>query len=836
MHHTRNRPWSISLHLLRLLCFFALISPAYAADVQPPASPERIKFFENKVRPLLADNCFSCHAEKKQKGQLRLDSLEAVLKGGKNGVVMTPGKPESSRLITAINYKDEDLQMPPDGQLAAEQIQILTDWIKMGAPWSDTPTATTPLKGKHRTINDADRAFWSFQPVKNPSVPSVPDQASWCKTPVDNFILAKLEAESLTPAPEAERIALIRRATFDLHGLPPTPEEVDAFVNDASPAAYDKLIDRLLASPRYGEHWARHWLDVVRYAESDGFKQDAYRPNAWRYRDYVVKAFNDDKPYDRFVREQLAGDEIAPNEPDVIVATGYLRHGGYEYNQRDVPKQWQQILDDVTDVTGDAFLGLSMGCARCHDHKFDPILQADYYRLQSFLAPMVQRDDVPLATETQKADHAAKMDVWLATAAPIQEQIKAIERSAFEKNTAAFIKKFPPEMQAIIHKPAAERSPLEEQWAELAIRQINDQTENPQPKLPAAEQEKYSALKKQLTELEAERPKPLAQGLLVSDVGTTPPQVVLPNDPAHPLEPKYLSVLENQNLVLPVITPTATTTGRRTALANWLTQPDHPLTTRVIVNRIWQYHFGKGLVATSSDFGRLGSPPSHPDLLDYLAHRFVETDWSIKQMQRLIMTSATYRQSALRPMPEQARVKDPENRWLWRMNSRRLDAEQVRDSILAASGELKLGTGGPGSDLNDTRRTIYTKTTRNNRDPLLDVFDAPESYGSIPARNVTTTATQALFMMNANWPLKRASALAARVQHEALSADPAAVVTAAYRHAFGRVPSATETEAALTFLQSRHSKSPATQPTDTEPGLIDFCHALLNSNEFIYVD
>ncbi len=387
---------------------------AHAAD-GPVLSPARQQqFFESQVRPLLADNCFNCHAEKKQKGGLRLDSAASLLKGGKHGAVITPGKPELSKLITAVSYKDEDLQMPPDDQLSAAQVAVLTQWVRMGAPWPATagPLAASIGPRKHRVITDADRKFWSFQPVKDPTVPvfdGAADLDRWCRDPIDRFVAAKLRNEGLTPAPEADRVTLIRRATFDLHGLPPTPAEVEAFVNDPDPDAYEQLIDQLLASPRYGERWGRHWLDLVRYAESDGFKQDAYRPNAWPYRDYVIKAFNDDKPYDRFVTEQLAGDETAPGDPDALVATGYLRHGVYEYNQRDVPKQWSQMLNDETDVTADVFLGVSMGCARCHDHKFDPILQTDYFRLQAFFAPMLPRDNLARAsTEEQRQYESAK--------------------------------------------------------------------------------------------------------------------------------------------------------------------------------------------------------------------------------------------------------------------------------------------------------------------------------------------------------------------------------------------------------------------------------------------
>lgn len=770
------------------------------------------------MRPLLVDNCFECHSDKKQKGGLRLDSLAALLKGGKNGLVVTPGKPETSKLITAVLYKDEDLQMPPDDPLKPEQVKLLIEWVKMGTPWSDTPAVASgnaPLgKGKHRIITDKDRAFWSFQPVKDVTPPELKEVGAWGANPIDRFVLAKLRAEGLSPAAEADRVTLIRRATFDLIGLPPTPAEIDAFVHDNSSDAYEKLIDRLLASPRYGERWAQHWLDLVRYAESDGYRQDAYRPNVWPYRDYVVKAFNQDKPYDRFITEQLAGDELASGDPDVVVATGYLRHSIYEYNQRDVPQQWTQTLNDVTDVTGDVFMGLSMGCARCHDHKFDPILQADYFRLQSFFTPMLPRNDLPLATKKEKEDYDRALAAWEKKTADVRHQLEEVEKPSIHSAQIAAIKKFPEDMQVILRKTPAERTPLEEQLAQLAERQIYDQNENAVPKLKGAALEKFTALKKQLGEMEADRPKSLLRALVVSDVGTVAPPTIIPGDPSHPVDPGSLTVLDH-SLPFAAPVPTPNSTGRRLALAKWLTEPGNPLTTRVMVNRIWQYHFGRGLVATSSDFGRLGTPPTHPELLDWLARQFVQDGWSIKKMHRLIMTSATYRQAALRPMPEVARLHDPEDRWLWRMGTRRLDAAQIRDAMLSVSGELITDAGGPSAEPTAPKRTIYTKALRNTRDPVLDVFDSPDTFGSAPLRNVTTTANQALLMINGDWPLKRAAAFASRLRREVKSADPYALVDAAYRNAYGREPEPQEREAAVKFLSRQVAGGEAVVENET---------------------
>jgi hypothetical protein len=678
-----------------------------------------------------------------------------------------------------------------------------------------------PLRAKGLPIADSDRAFWSFQPVKVPTVPAARDD-HWSRNPIDHFIVEALSRRNLAPANEADRITLIRRATFDLHGLPPTPAEVDAFVADQSPDAYEKLIDRLLASPRYGEREARLWLDLVRYAESDGFKQDSYRPNAWPYRDYVIKSFNDDKPYDRFVTEQLAGDEVAPDDASVIVATGYLRHTPYEYNQRDVPKQWSEMLNDVTEVTGDALLGLSVGCARCHDHKFDPISQKDYFRLQAFFASMLPHDEMYLATREQQVKHAEAMREWDRKTAELRAQIASIEAPYVRKTQEIALAKFPPETQAILAMTPEQRSPFQRQLAWLANRQVYDVDENPPVKIDDKKlKEEHDRLKKQLATYDAEKPAPLQKGQLMTDVGPVAPPTFVPGNSMEALEPAVPSVLSE--LKLPPILATTSSTGRRTALAKWITDPRNPLTARVIVNRVWQQHFGRGIVATSSDFGHLGEIPTHPELLDWLASEFVKSgQWKFKQLHRLVMTSATYHQASVGATSELARKIDPDNRLLSHMTTRRLDAEQVRDAMLAVSGELSSDGGGPSVDSSTPRRSIYTKAIRNTPDRVLEAFDAPESFCSVASRNCTTTATQSLLMMNGDWPLRRAEAFAARVKREAKTAD--ASVEAAYRLAYGRKPSAQERDTATKIL----SASPERQT--------DLCHAILSSNEFLYVD
>ena len=461
---------------------------------------EQIRFFETEVRPVLTGNCLKCHGPEKQKGGLRLDSAEAALRGGESGLAVVPGKPLESLLIEAINH--EGLEMPPNGQLAAEQRAALIRWVEMGAPWpgaaGPATVASTTTPSRERTISDQDRAFWSFQPPHRPEVPAVTD-SGWSRNPIDRFVFAGLAAAGLDPAPDADRRALIRRVHFDLTGLPPTPEEIEAFAADSSPMAFEALVDRLLASPRYGERWARHWLDLVRYAESDGYNQDAYRPQAWLYRDYMIRALNADKPYDRLVLEQLAGDELAPGDPEMTIATSYFRLGTYEYNQSDVREQFRTILDDITDVTADVFLGLGMGCARCHDHKYDPILQKDYYRLQAFFAPLLPRDDLPLAGATEVLEYQRKLAVWEEMTAAIRQQIDAIERPYRERLANVGLKKVPPDVRELVRKSLAERTPLEQQIVFFANRLIDrERAKFKGSSLKGEQGQRWQALQKQL--------------------------------------------------------------------------------------------------------------------------------------------------------------------------------------------------------------------------------------------------------------------------------------------------------------------------------------------------
>jgi Protein of unknown function (DUF1549)/Protein of unknown function (DUF1553)/Planctomycete cytochrome C/Concanavalin A-like lectin/glucanases superfamily len=764
---------------------------------------EEAEFFEKQVRPILSERCYSCHsdAQKKTKGGLVVDSLAGLLQGGDSGPAIVPGEPDKSKLIEAIRYANDDFQMPPKGKLPEAEIDILTKWVKLGAKWPNAGKTSARTPGK---ITDDDRKWWAFQPVRRPNPPAVPHPASAIRNEIDRFVLAKLDAAKLTPAPEADRRTLIRRVTFDLTGLPPKPEEVDAFVTDPDPRAYETLVDRLLASPRFGERSARLWLDLVRYADSDGYRIDDYRPTAWRYRDYVIDAFNADKPYDRFIREQIAGDELFPDNPEATIATGYLRHWVYEYNQRDVRSQWNLILDDVTDTTGDVFLGLGLQCARCHDHKFDPILQKDYFRLRAFFANLLPRDDQIAATDPERAGHAVKMAEWESKTAKIRAELDTIEGPYRKKAADGAITKFPVDIQAMIRKPVAARTPYEHQLAELAYRQVTYEHDRLERNLKGADKERAIALRKELAAFDAIKPAPLPVAFSATDVGVQSPTVTIPKRGEAAIDPGYITLLDDKPAT---IVPGPASSGRRSALARWLTDPANPLTARVMVNRIWQQHFGRGLAANASDFGRLGDLPTHPELLDWLAAEFVapaapNAAWSMKHLHRLMVTSAAYRRTASHPNATSAtagRLADPENKLLWRGTVRRLDAEQIRDSLLAVTGELNLKAGGPGSPNTEPRRTIYTRIMRNTRDPLTDVFDTPVWFNSASSRDTTTTPVQSLLLFNGQTLLQRSRALAERISKDE-PADPAKRIDTLYRLAFGRMPTTEERALATGFL------------------------------------
>jgi hypothetical protein len=788
------------MNRLRLFPSLVLLSgfvalPAWAADED--AQRAAMTFFEKEVRPILVERCFECHSNTKQKGGLRVDHIGYLKTGGDTGPAVVPGQPEKSALMEAIRWTNEDFQMPPKnngGKMPDAQIAVIEKWIKMGAPWPED--ASKKVVVTEGGFTEEQRNYWFFQPVKKVSPPDAGGQ--WVRNDVDRFIAAKQAEMKLKPAPEADRHELARRVYFDLHGLPPTKEQIDAFVNDQDPKAYEKLVDELLASPRYGERWAQHWLDLVRYAESDGYNADAYRPSVWPYRDYVIKSLNDDKPYNQFVKEQLAGDEMAPNDPNVLIATAFLRHPVYEWNQRDARGQWDIILTDMTDTTGELFLGLSMGCAHCHNHKFDPILQKDYYRLRAFLAPVKWRDDMTLATTAEKKAFAEQQAKWEAATAEIRGKMEALTGKALASKVEGALTKFTDELQVMARKPFEKRDALERQLAGLIERQMDYEKVrfDPMKSLKTDEAKaEYKALETELKKFDELKPKPLMEAFVATDASpVAPPVAIKTRKGEQQIEPGFLSIIDTS---LPKIKATKTSTGRRTALAEWITRPDNQLSTRVIVNRVWQYHFGRGIVATASDFGKLGEPPTHPELLDYLTTKFVKGGWHLKPLHREIMLSAAYRQTARHEPDEVALKVDPSNRYLWRFNPRRLDAEQVRDALLAVSGELDAAAGGPAGDGNATRRSVYTMKKRNNPNELLRALDMPAGFASTAERQSTTTPTQALQLLNGDWLLARARKLASRVEG----------IDDAWMAVLGRPPTPKEKATAEAFLKKRAGKT-----------------------------
>ena len=555
---TRSR---LPTFLFLLTCLTTGVS--FAAD--DDAARSALKFFENDVRPILVKRCYDCHSQTKQKGGLRVDNIGYLKAGGDTGPALVAGHPEKSALVEAIHYANADFQMPPKSRLPDAEIAILEKWIKIGAPWPEDSTAKVVMT--EGGFTEEQRNYWFFKPVAKVSPPKV--TSAWVRNDIDRFIVAKQMEMKLDPAAEADRNELVRRVYFDLHGLPPTREEIDLFVNDKDPRAYEKLVDELLASPQYGERWAQHWLDLVRYAESDGYNADAYRPSVWPYRDYVIKSFNNDKPYDQFVREQLAGDEIAPNDPDVLIATCFLRNPVYEWNQRDVRGQWDIILTDMTDTTGELFLGLSMGCAHCHNHKFDPILQKDYYRLRAFLAPVQWRDDMKLATPAEKKAYEEQQAKWETATADIRAKMDAMTKPLLEPKVERALTRFTDDLQEMVRKPDPQREALEKQLAGLCQRQLEQvrDTFDPLKSLKTDEQkEQYTALVAELKKFDGIKPKPLLDAFVATDTGTKAPSVSLKTRKGEQeIAPGFLTLLEPKE---PEIKPIGNSTGRRTVLAN----------------------------------------------------------------------------------------------------------------------------------------------------------------------------------------------------------------------------------------------------------------------------
>jgi mono/diheme cytochrome c family protein/cytochrome c553 len=919
--------------------------PAQAAD---SPTPEQIEFFEKRIRPLFVSHCFECHGPDRVKGGLRLNSGDAMRRGGDSGPVIVAGKPEESLLIEAVGHRS-DIKMPPKEKLADAEIADLKRWVEFGAPWpadqTDAKTETAQF-----TITDEQRAFWSFQPIRAPAMPPVKNGA-WPATAIDRFVLARIEAAGLKASPEADRRTLIRRVTFDLTGLPPTPDEVDAFVADDRPDAWEQLVDRLLNSPHHGERWARYWLDVARYAEDQAHTFQARRyPNGYLFRDWVVQAINDDMPYDQFVMQQIAGDLLegpAEKKHDRETAVGYFALGPVYYADAGCAfKASLDELDDRIDTLARGFLGLTLACARCHDHKFDPISQYDYYALagvfrstayreaplvsadvvakyeqgqneikeqerqvkkyqeqeavrlseqtarrsshcltavwrlahppagsgrtkasqiardeqipevvierwQKFLAPENREQLLQLAAWFRLVDQAADLAVpadgkgvpsaVVEAALMFQDEVLAAfeARSDLERRYAAALAAAPAAEKAKITKPT-----LDKPHANLLAALVGPKgvcgipAEKVDGLLDGAHLVELTAIKARHETLKKTAPAKYAFAHSLADGQSANMKLHIrgnPNRTGDEVPRRFLTILASAS-------PQTFAQGSgRVELARAIANPNNPLTARVIVNRLWQQHFGRGIVGTPSNFGAQGERPSHPELLDYLAGRLVAQGWSLRRVHREILLSATYRQASA-DVPANSEI-DPDNKLLWRMNRRRLDVEAWRDALMMTAGNLERSIGGPSGSLTSSdflRRTLYGQVSRHNLDGMLRLFDFPDPNITSERRTVTTVPLQQLFVLNSDFMVREAKALAARVA--GASNDETARIYEAYRVLFGRPPTTDETQLGIEFLaepgepvQSGQKPDQATQKSALSRWE-QYAQVLLGANEFTFVD
>lgn len=902
-----------------------------------------LEFFEDDVRPLLVKHCYECHASDNSDGSLKLDSRPSVLKGGESGTAVVSGDPDQSLLINAVRYQDQDLQMPPAGRLSDHEISVLERWVRLKLPDTRTAPSTTGHQPSGMAIEQG-RAFWSFQPISRPSVPTVVN-SEWVQTPIDAFILAKRQEQHASPAPKADKRTLLRRVTFDLIGLPPTPDEITVFLADESPDAFSKVVERLLDSPQYGVRWGRHWLDVARYADSNGLDENLAFGNAWRYRDYVVDAFNNDKPFDEFLVEQIAGDLLPDSNRQALTATGFLVLGAKVLAEPDREKLVMDTIDEQLDSIGKAFLGMTIGCARCHDHKFDPVKQSDYYALAAIFKSTKTFGDTNTGAIKHWHEHSFATEEELTELKKVDTEIAALKSAAssFKNKAIADLRNaarakaaeylmaasvFSPdaslnEVAAIalplqlhprilhhcrLHLQYHSDDPVFATWhkltgpdtvsSDIAVAEI-ERHYRPlfaQVQQAAAQSDQKTANVRAFSGRELEQAKAAlndASGFLAvppkpefafdeatlaeydrlmeaariaessapdaaSAMGVSD-GAVLTSLPLHirgshrnfgePVDRGFPEVMwaEADRPELPL------DQSGRLELARWMVSPEHPLTARVYVNRIWRWHFGTGLVSTTENFGVLGDPPSHPELLDWLATQFVQEGWSTKDLHRLILSSSVYQMASSHPEPSMAEL-DPENRLLQKFPIQRLEAEQIRDSILAVSDRLDVGLGGKTIPLRNRqfvfdhtsidhtrygslRRSLYLPVIRNNVYTLFDQFDFPDPTMPTGSRDTTVVAPQALLLMNSGLVMDSADRLAETlIQATAVQNDR---VDMAYERVLGRPPTVAECERAVGFIAELVSAA----STDSSDGLSELnhqawsmlCQSLFASNEFIYL-
>lgn len=805
----------------------SLAAPPAAAQ-ESEFTDKQIAFFEQEIRPLLVRECLSCHSGADPEGGLRLETREQLLQGGESGPGVVSHNSSQSHLWQAVNY--DGLEMPPEKKLTEPEIEALQQWIDQGIAWPNE----TQLAAQRRTksITDKDRAYWAFRPLEEIDAPMVRN-SDWCRSTIDAFILNNLEASELSPAPPASLLQRLRRASFDLTGLPPKEQQVYQLIESPTLETYEALVEEMLNSPQFGEHWGQYWLDLVRYADSDGYKADGFRPLAWKYRDYVITSFNTNRPMDEFFVQQLAGDLLPNPSPVSRIATGYLRNWIYEYNQRDAKSQWQFILDDVTEVTSDVFLGLGMGCAKCHDHKYDPLLQDDYYSLQACFSSILPNDQILALDPEAKAKHLEERSTWENRHAELRQRLDRLEHPIVQAVSQSAINKFPPDIKELFDLPSEELTTRERQLVYLANLQVKLEVEKIDfaKKLKDATLTEWQSLHAQWKELSKSRPPSPSMAWGVTELGS---ESLYETEAVQGVKfsagiPIVLATNADRS-AFPADEP------QRLAFAKWVVSDSNPITARVMVNRIWERLMGKGLAPNPNDFGKLGGPPSHPELLDHLAFRWREQGWDFKQLVREIVFSSTYQMSTDHPDFDQASRVDPENTLYWHAQRRRLTAGQIRDAFLLASGELDLQSGGPAQNHDTQRRTIYMKVLRNQREPLLDAFDFPDRIRSQGRRNTTTTPLQALLLTNGDWSLARAEALAEKIQSIG-SDDPALGIQNLFTTTLGRPASPHELKLCQQFLiEHLRASSIADEDQRTEQAWTDLCHSLMNSNEFIYLD
>ena len=981
------------------ITIFALLASSFLANAEVKLNPEEAVFFKKEVLPILQKSCFRCHGEKeKLKGHFRITSREGILNGGDQGAAFNEKEPEKSILLEMISYKDGDHEMPPKEKLPQAHTETLTKWVKMGLPFPPEDEIRGGAGHKGMVVTDADRQHWAFRSVKNQPTPKVKN-SSWIKNGIDAFVLARLEKEGLKPNPQASKETLIRRAYYDLIGLPPNPEQVQAFLEDNDPKAFEQLVDELLRMPQYGERWGRHWLDLVRYAETNGYERDSEKPEAWRYRDYVIRALNEDKPYNRFILEQLAGDELPDRTGDAVIATGFHRLGTWDDEPADRDLAKYDYLDDILRTSTETFLGLTVGCARCHDHKIDPIPTRDYYGFLAFLHDISPHGkggtnlvNVPAAedasifqkkvqekqkredeyrkiisdTETQfqknlKEKHPEiglkavsspdsqqrGKDLYLLpdsrTGGQIWEYIMQVpgdnwfeigfDDSKWKKGPGGFGTKGTPGSHVrttwntkgiwlrkdfrltaipenltlhihhdedaeiylngnLIHRAKGHsnnyikinamakaefslqtgkntiavhcRQTSGGQYIDLGL--STDTSGGPDLEqlfkkyaknlLPANDLKNYKRSKRELDASLAQKLENKSiKAMAVAERGRTPVHVLARGNPrlkGDQVKPSFPVVLGGSEAKVPVEYAINNSSGKRRYLAEWIANPKNPMTSRVMTNRLWQFHFGRGIVRTSSDFGTQGDKPTHPLLLDWLATTFVEKGWSLKSMHKLILMSQTWQMSST--PNETALQKDPLNNLFWRYDMRRLSAEEIRDSILNLTGELNLKMGGPSitpplpkevlasasrpgaawrglsSPEDSVRRSVYVKVKRSMKMPLLLSHDMADTDSPCAVRFNTTVPTQALTMLNSEIINKAAATFAKRLLQSGDNNEDR--VREAFRIAFCRDPQKAEIESGIQMIQDIKKKA----GLNDDQALERFALLTLNLNEFVYLD